>query len=341
MRIPRLLRASAALALLSASASAGNGSPEPGSVLVFPLIEGGNGATTLVTVTNSNPDMTEVGNLPAGTVDVHYVYINGDPLNGIFYCGESNRARRLTPNDTLTVSSALDNTSFARGWLYVFAKSPTTGQAIAWNWLIGHATVITAVPESYSYAPYVFRTGNRLAQGMATDMDGDGQRDLNGSEYERVVDTLLVPQFFGETADRHAYLVLVNLSGSGQFYASVNFLIYNDSEDVFSSGYLFRCWAKVRLQQISGSFTQSFLTSTSSSPSESVLGARSGWYRLDGGVASSSADQVDDPALLALQVASWFFAGAGGGRDTWADLPFSQGLNPSQGELVNQGVFHP
>jgi hypothetical protein len=152
--LPTLALVATAISSLSLSANAGAGAPEPGSLLVYPLFDSSRGSRTFITVTNTSDDMNTLpaGQLLAGTVDVEFVYINGDN------CLEFNRTRRLTPNDTLTVDSALDNPNMVHGYLYVFAKSPTTGKAIAWNHLIGQCRFYGNIKaEDYDVNPYTFK----------------------------------------------------------------------------------------------------------------------------------------------------------------------------------------
>jgi hypothetical protein len=102
--LQNLTLAAAALSGLSLAANANGGIPEAGSLLLFPSFENGRGELSLLTITNTNGDHTPtVGTLEAGTVDVEYVYIQGST------CHEFNRTRRLTPNDTITVSVRVDN----------------------------------------------------------------------------------------------------------------------------------------------------------------------------------------------------------------------------------------
>ena len=335
MRSLRLAAVAFATAFLSRPALAGNGAPDPGSLLLFPVFDSSPGTFTAITVTNTNSNFNQNGNLFAGTVDAHFIYVSGDPIGGVFYCSEFDRTRRLTPNDTITVASNLDNTSSTRGYLFVTALSPTTGQAISWNYLIGSAAQISTGPtDFYELDPYVFRAGRGLIDGAPTDISpADGERNLDGSEYERVVDKLLVPHFFGEGDGTASWLVLINLTGAGQFQAIVNFLVYNDNEGVFSANFPFRCWTKRRLQEISGVFTETFLDGTENAATEQIQGRESGWYRLDGGTASSSADSVTNAAILAVQISSY-------NGESGAELPFTTGVNPTEGELLSQSIFH-
>ena len=331
MKLLQKIAPAAALCGMSLSAFASAGAPEAGSLLLFPCFDSNRGSLTLLTVTNTNADFTQVGQLYAGTVDVEFVYINKHD------CQEFNRTRRLTPNDTLTVTAALDNPNQREGYAYVFAKSPVTGAAISWNWLIGISQVDSAAGTAVDVNPYVFQAVG--AEGAATDVNSDGLRNLDGVEYEAAPDRLLVPRFFGQSGENlpsvslgaRSVLVLINLTGAARFTAVVDFLIYNDNEEVFSAQYDFQCWKKVDLDRISGAFTQSFLASTGHNPLESVLGTETGWFRLNGNQAYSSADSVTNPAILAALFED--FVGKTG------DLPFTQGTQ-TNGELVSQSVFH-
>jgi len=317
-----------AITSLTLSASAGAGAPEPGSLLVFPQFDNGRGGTTFITVDNTNQDSTPLptGQLLAGTVDVEFVYINGDN------CQEFNRTRRLTPNDSITVASFLDNPNMLRGYVYVFAKSPTNGQAISWNNLIGISRFYGASKtQDYDVNPYVFKA--LAAAGAPTDANTNGLRDLDGVEYEAAPDRILVPRFFGqEPPATISQLFLINLTGAAQFTAIVDFLIYNDNEEVFSAQYSFRCWSQVRLPDVSGAFNQSFLLSSNHNPAEQDLGHESGWYRMNGSVAYSTAASIQDPAILAMQVELVDF-GQGG------ELPFVTGTQ-TNGDLVSHSIFN-
>ncbi len=323
MKLLPKIASAAALCGMSLSAFASAGAPEAGSLLLYPCFDSNRGSLTLLTVTNTNADFTQVGQLYAGTVDVEFVYINKHD------CQEFNRTRRLTPNDTLTVTAALDNPNQREGYAYVFAKSPLTGAAISWNWLIGISQVDSAAGTAVDINPYVFKAVG--AQGAATDVNSDGLRNLDGVEYEAAPDRLLVPRFLGQ-GPAESTLVLINLTGAARFTAVVDFLIYNDNEEVFSAQYDFQCWKKCDLDHINGAFTQSFLSTTGHNPLESVNGIETGWFRINGNLAYSSADSESNPAILAALFER--YVGSTG------ELPFTQGTQ-TNGELVSQSVFHP
>jgi hypothetical protein len=320
--------ATAALCGLSLAASANGGIPEAGSLLIFPTFENGRGEDTLITITNTNSDHTPtVGTLEAGTVDVEYIYIDG------YDCFEFNRTRRFTPNDTITVSARADNPNDREGYVYAFAKSPTTGQAISWNWLIGIERTVEGGgdDEDFDVNPYVFKAIG--AQGSATDLNSDGNRNLNGLEYEAGPDQLLVPRFVGQGGGNESELTLINLTGGGRFNAIVNFLIYNDNEEVFSAQYEFFCWEEVDLDDISGLFDEDFLETTNHAVNEHANGNEYGWFRMDGAIAYSTADTELDPMILAL-LAENIGPGDGG------ELPWGEGTQ-TNGEVLSFNVFYP
>src|SRR4029079_2301057 len=192
---------------------------------------------------------------------------------------------------------------------------------------------------AFECGPYVYKAGARLQPGSSTDLDNDGLRDLNGSEYEQSPDHILVPRFFGQVPGAvNDDLVLINLTGGAQFFATVNFLVYNDNEEVYSAQYFFQCWARVPLGTISGVFTNAFLLSSGFAPGESTgitvnnAPLKTGWYRIDGGVAQSSAATFSDPAILALPIQSVGKLGFS------ADLPFTTG-SQNNGDLLALGVL--
>jgi hypothetical protein len=317
----------AALCGLSLAAAANGGIPEAGSLLLFPTFENERGEDTIITVTNTNGDHTPtVGTLTAGTVDVEFLYINH------YDCHEFNRTRRLTANDSITVSVRLDNPNEREGYVYVFAKSPTTGQAISWNWLIGIERTVEGggQDEDFDTNAYVFKAIG--AQGTPTDVNSNGLRDLNGVEYDAGPDILLFPRFVGQGGGNESELVLINLTGAAQFTAIVDFLIYNDNEEVYSAQYSFFCWDEVDLDDITGIFTESFLDSTGNNPLEHINNREYGWFRINGNVAFSTADSVQDPMILALLTEN---IGPGDG----GELPFGRGTQ-TNGELLSQSIFH-
>ncbi|MEY2747429.1 MAG: hypothetical protein RL112_2471 [Planctomycetota bacterium] len=311
------LGAVAALGTLAAA----NTTDKAGSLLVFPSFDNTRATVHAITVTNTSADST------IGNVDVEFVYINE------YDCQEFNRTRRLTPNDTLTVYTNLDNPNMTKGYVYVFAKSTTTGAAISHNHLAGASICVKSGEDPYEMAPVVFQAVG--AQGAATDVDSDGLRDMNGVEYTKASDEILIPRFISAGGNSRPELALINLTGGADFTAIVDFLVYNDNEEVYSAQYSFRCYRRVALASINGAFTDSFLDSTNDATNEAwTLDGKDlemGWYKMDGRIAFSSAASVSDPAILAAhfdKIGNW----------TAAALPYGVG-EQANGDLVVLGIF--
>jgi hypothetical protein len=138
-------------------------------------------------------------------------------------------------------------------------------------------------------------------------------------------------------------LILIGLTGKS-FQTIVNFLIYNDNEEVFSAQYAFDCWDRVRLEQINGAFTQSFLQTTNHNLNEfiQITGQQAevvptpleyGWFRMDGATAFSTAASVSDPAFMAVRVERFLLGAVAG-----ASLPYAIG-EQANGDLIQHGPF--
>jgi streptogramin lyase len=304
----------------------------PGSLLVFPFYDNLPGRTTLATVTNTSPTTP---------IAVEYVYIARESIDGApLSCLEFNRTHLLTPNDTLTVATRAHAPDYGSGYLYCFAKSPAGGAAIAHDHLVGDLLAIDGMAAaSFGVGPWSFRAVP--ADGQPTDLDGDWLRDLDGREYVCAPDELLVPRFLGQIdvggkplsySERAGELVLLNLSGGTAFDALVDILLHNDNEEVFSAQTTFRCWTRRKLVDISPAFAQSFLETTNNAPGE-ILGAphvESGWFRLDGRIAWSTAASIADPAILAAYIERT------GPSNAACDLPFLEG-SQQNGDLLALG----
>lgn len=315
-----------ALAALGMTTEAFADGRNPGSLLLFPEFNNRQSDLTLVTVTNTNPDVVN------GTVNVEFIYIGkfnrqGEPID----CLEFNRTETLTANDTISLVTSAHNPQQEQGFVYAFAKDPATGQAVAWDWLIGNLMAIRGIEAfEYSMNPVAFKG---IGDGEFTDQDGDAVRDLDGVEYEQLPDEILIPRFLATGFGFDSELILLGLSGGASFQTIVNFLVYNDNEEVFSAQTQFHCWERARLRDISGLFGNDFLKGTNHALNE-IVGAtqrESGWMRLDGATAFSSAEQIDDPAIYAVLVEKVSIFGA-------ADLPFENGLQDN-GDLFPLGIF--
>ena len=304
---------------------------EPGSLLIYAEFDNRMGNVSVLTLTNVASSGADAR--------VEFVYIDKDD------CSEFNRQEILTPNDTITLLTDVHNPQDEQGYVYAFARSGST--PIVWNNLIGNTLIIDGfLTYEYSTNAVTFlgigsATGEVQADGTPTDLDGDGNRDLDGQEYAQAPDELLVPRFLGqsdETDSDELYitseLILINLSGGSAFSTVVDFLIYNDNEEIFSSEYGFDCWEKPYLLDISGLFSNEYLKSSTNNDPMEVLGAQgleSGWFRVDGAVANSSVESIEDPAVYCVLVERISDYGV-------ADLPFSTGAQDN-GSLLPHGVL--
>jgi streptogramin lyase len=311
------------------------GHPNPGSLLVYPEFDNRSGDATLITITNTDDDHGfESPGIEGGTVDVEFVYLARRGLQGqLLDCIEFNRTHRLSPNDTFTALTGFHNPQASQGYAYAFAKDPATGAPIVHNFLIGSSLVVNGTQTiDYSHNAFVYLGVG--AEGTATDDDGDGIRDLNGFEYCPSSDQILIPRFVGQRSGIASDLVLINLTGGPEFSARIDFAIYNDNEEAFSSQVTVQCWDKRPLLSISNVFSQQFLKfSTQHAPNE-VFGAptvETGWFRMDGRVASSAAFSIQDPAFLALLIENVYGYAA-------SALPFETG-EQDNGDLLPDGPF--
>lgn len=292
----------------------------PGSLIVFPEFRFGNGVDTIITITNTHP--TEPTTL-------HINYVSGVP--GPTLCNPRDRLVQLRPLDTFTALVSVHNLGGApQGYVFAFAEG--SNGARSFNFLVGDTLTVDATLTSlYSVEPLVFRSP--LALNAATDVDMDGIRDLNGNEYERAPDQILIPRFIGQSTTYTSDLVLVALSGGRRFQTIVDFLAFNDNEEIFSAQYEFTCWDRAPLTVINGIFTKNFLQLATNQNTNEILGAtteESGWIWINGHVASSTTTDIPDPAILAVLVERSAAAKVGG------SLPFFKGTQP-RGDLLPTG----
>lgn len=286
-----VLRWTVSLALLASTASAQRG--DPGSLLLFPEVDArvGVGSLCLVTVTNSE---TDAGGASLETV---WEYVNGAT------CTSDPVVEPLNVADTITVFAGQHAPTPAWGYLFVYAIDPDDGQAIVHDHLIGTATILDGVGAlEYTVEPLSF---SGVGDGIHTDLDGDGARDLDGLEYSQVAERISVPRFLGQTTDLQSYLVMIDLTGGPGFAMTLEFLVHNDNEEVFSAEHTISCWAKVPLLTVSGIFDDFFLSNYTNHDPNEVLGApsiESGWIEMDGGATASVTQTILDPAFACFLV---------------------------------------
>jgi len=291
----------------------------PGSLLLFPEFDNLAGVVTVLTATNAGER----------EVRTEFVYIDSED------CSEFNRTVVLTGHDTLTLLTNTHNPGMERGFVYAFAKDPDSGKPIVYDGLIGQVMRVDGL-ASFEYSVDAVSFAG-LGDGVLTDLDGDGVRDLDGQEYSMAPGSILVPRFLGQNLnmppDLQSDLILIALTGGPKFTTTVDFQIYNDNEEAFSSEYTFFCWDRPNLLDISMLFENQFLKDNTNDAPNEVLGApqvETGWFRVDGAVATSTARTILDPAIYAVLIDRIGTRGA-------ADLPFEL-CSQDNGDLMAHGV---
>ncbi len=281
------------------------GAESPSSLLLFPEYDSHPGVYTVISVANTKTGLPARPSAPA--IKAHFVYIDGAT------CQETDAFEPLTPNDLVTVIAGFHNFASTRGFLYVYAVDAQSLAAIKWDWLIGSQMQLNGITAfNYSYDPIGFKAGTfATADGGPTDQDGDGVRDLNGVEYEKTWNEVLIPHFFGQGNGRRSELVLINLTGRYDFLATANFLVYDDYENVYSTQYRWRCWTKVPLSKtaphgdpltgIDNLFDNTLLTAGGGQGAlVGAPGVETGWMRIRGSTASSTTTQIANPSIIAV-----------------------------------------
>jgi hypothetical protein len=236
-------------------------------------------------------------------------------------CSEFNRYEMLTPGDTFTGLTLAHNPEHSQGFFYV-AATDAAGNEIGFDHLIGQLLIIDGF-ESFEYAVNAVDYRAAVAEGALTDVDSDGVRDLNGTEYEKTAGELLFPRFMGQSSSMlptpfDSDLIMISLSGGSKFSTTLDFLIYNDNEQVFSAEHTIDCWDRVSLSDISGAFNASFLRNGTDHDPLEILGHDSleaGWFKMNGAVANSSSASIPDPAVYGVLVERI-------GASSIGDLPF-------------------
>lgn len=311
MRLPPTPIAAALAATLLAALGHAN-EYRPGSVLVYPVQRSGldlGGCPsscfwTIVSVTNINTMPATPSSL-GGSTNVKFEYLNTirDPARPLQpqHCFVNDVVEFLTPADTFSVLTSCHNASHEAGYLVVHAQDPSLfDTAWSWDYLIGSEMLLTATGGMFYLNAIPF--SSPLPDRAPTDLDGDRQLDFNGAEYQGAPDLLYVDSFI---APLNASLALINLTGGVDFVATAKFDVWNDNEFPFSTTVTFRCWFNEPLVLISPIFTQGYLlANTPNDLSELDVNCdgrgelESGWLRINGLVATSTAETIPDPAFL-------------------------------------------
>lgn len=282
--------ASVALFALPASGEVTLG--QPGSLLVFPLVDSTDMGNTLITVTNTN----------TSEVYCHYPFREGDIKLAYFYIdGESwlctDLCEYLTPADTLTVMTNRHNPNMEKGFLIVQARDIETGLPVVYDYLVGSATVVnTDFDFEWTYLPYSFHavfSGTGWDNPCGRKVIGDdgcikfGNPDNEGpgiSYYDRFPDKLIINRFFGEGVPEsqaglefanNLYLLSTMSSYPEPLETTLSILGWNNNERRFSRTFRFACWLCTNLGSITAAVTQDNLAGGGND--EELLGVATGW----------------------------------------------------------------
>jgi len=280
---------------------------EPGSVLVYPVVQSELGAPAVfnvISVTNTN-------RAGSGETDVHFEYVNVDDAGTPFLfanCTIADRVETLTPADTLSVLTSCHNggasPAAANGYLVVSAMDPNAVDTYwSFNHLIGSEQYVSANGGMFSLNAIPFNAEG--AEGTDTDLDNDGRRDFDGLEYEGIADELYIDSYVGVLGGN---LALISMTG-GEYLTNVNFVIYNDDEFQLSAQFSFACWTNTPLADISGFFTDQGLATTANDDRELDINCdgledvQTGWAIVRPTTALSiTSDNISNPAVLGALV---------------------------------------
>jgi hypothetical protein len=254
---------------------------EPGSLLVFPYYDSRPDSVCLVTVTNLETSrVRHDGQYREGDVQIHYHYVDG--ASWLTF----DRAEILTPGDTLSVVASEHDPEGDYGFVWIQAEDPETEQPIDFDFLIGDVLVARSTDNAIWSLPAVaFRSladesgpiGFSRAGHAWADLNGNGQADFDGFEFDLFPDKLYVSRFFEETdLSRTRLILLTTQDPTAQ--NTIDFLFWNNREQQYSRTFRFRCWWEGSLSDIS-------LIVKDLGGDSSELGSRfpeTGWVEIDG-----------------------------------------------------------
>lgn len=208
---------------------------EPGSLLVYPLIDNIDGTTII-----------KLANLGGSDVWLHGMVITHPPGMPTSFT-KTNIAIHLTQHEPFwwNTSVPYDRTdvhgvttqipAFAdrRGFIYVWAVSNgLTGAELAWNHLVGEALIVTG-GSAVQYDPIPHQ---------AITVTGNRRLELDGTEYARPSDTVIFKGFAGNlipglTAKWAVCSLDIDMLGSIQPDFDINLNVWNQDE-IYQSRHL-------------------------------------------------------------------------------------------------------
>jgi hypothetical protein len=263
----------------------------PGSALVFPYVEYGSPARTIITVTNVNVS-TRIcdGSFREGDVIAHFLFF--DDAN----CFVSDRSRQLTPGDTF--SARIDEfipIGATRGWVFVEALDPDSHLPIDFDYLIGSANLADRRTNlkwwypAYGFKSLVQEGGSAFGStscGHARHSPASAEMaDFDGIEYAPFPQTQFLDFFVGEGQPPElgqgsvvgSRLILMSTSPAE---TRVAIRLRNNNEVNANFLFRFECSLFASLSSLVGFARESSLRD--SYDSRELGGLPTGWFSLEG-----------------------------------------------------------
>lgn len=262
----------------------------PGSALVFPYVEYGSPARTIITVTNVNVDFEICdGSFRRGDVIAHFLFFDGAN------CLVTDRFHQLTPGDTF--SARIDEflpTGATRGWIFVEALDPDDHLPIDFDFLIGSANLADRRTNlKWWYPAYGFKSlvqeggaafGSTPCGHARHNPASAAMADFDGIEYAPFPQTQFLDFFVGEGQPPElgqgsivgSRLILMSPS------AAENRLIIrfrNNNEENANFTFRFECSLFSSLSSVSGFARESSLRD--SYDSRELGGLPTGWFQIE------------------------------------------------------------
>jgi len=253
-----------------------NDSEEPGSVLVFQHFTRGLGddfAATQFEISVVCPKGDTCVNFGVPTFittpGAQVVHLRGHwvcpPAVATNICAETdfNLATTVwgsvtfTPNTTTPVAPCAEN-----GYLIVYAID-STGAPIKFDGLMGTMVENENVASFYALHALPIQAAAGLASGAPTDVNGNGQLDFDGNEYQEITGTIQGPMQFDDpdatllavTTPIEMALTLLTLdvrSGLPNLPTDLSLNFYSSDEALASVNTSFTCVNEIELEDIPG-----------------------------------------------------------------------------------------
>jgi hypothetical protein len=171
---------------------------------------------------------------------------------------------RLSPEPTLLGDAPVPDCG--EGYLIVWVTDGS-GQPIKFDGLIGDAVIRDSGDSAGGYNALAIQAAGSLAANppALTDVDGDGNLDFNGAEYQRISGrisgSIRYPNTLTGAVRTELTLLTLDVRSNlpnNATYVPLNF--YNEGEVLRSGATRFVCWARIPLNFIRSDLNQAFGT---------------------------------------------------------------------------------